>query len=194
MGSVAQSFGHRYRLNVIGKAGVLPVILLLAISLSAQSTALASTQATGCGMNVTSGKLGGAYGEQQEWVGDHVVQAISPWSDHPLLLGFHPGYAGGEFGQKIIWRVRKSLRQDIALQGRNLRTGQVMRFAIAGAPGAAVHSAGRLKLSRPSIDMLGRWRGYASVVSVPGPGSYVLRARWSGGGWSIHFNAMMNRN
>jgi len=194
MGSVAQSFGYRCGLNVIGKAVVPPVILLLAASLSVRSTALASTQATGCGMNGTTGKPGGVYGDQQQWVGDHVVQAISLWVEHPLLLGFHPGYAGGEFGQKVIWRVRKSLHQDVTVQGRNVRAGRVMRFGIVGAPGAPVQRIGRLELSRPSIGKLGRWRGYASVVSVPGPGCYVLRARWSGGGWTIHFNAETNRN
>jgi len=189
MHPLVRSIEHSLSLHGIRKAGVLSVILLLAASLSVRSTALASNQEAGCGMHVTTGKLGSVYGDQQEWVGDHVVQAISLWANHPLLLGFHSGYVGGEFGQKVIWRVRKSLHQDVALQGWNVRSEQVMRFSIVGAPRAGAQRIGRLKLSRPSIDKLGRWRGYASVVFVPGPGCYVLGARWSGGGWTVHFNA-----
>lgn len=189
MYAVVRSSEHRLSLHAIWKAGVLSVILLLAVSLSVKSTALASNQETGCGMNVTTGKLGSVYGDQQEWVGSHVVQAISLWGNHPLLLGFHPGYVGGKFGQKVIWRVRKNLHQDVTLQGWNVRSEQVMRFGIGGGPGAGAQRIGRLKVSRPSIDMVGRWRGYASVVVVPGPGCYVLRARWSSGGWTVHFNA-----
>lgn len=90
--------------------------------------------------------------------------------------------------------MRKSLEQDITLQGRNVRTGRVLQFAIVGQRGAFVQRIGQLKLSRPSIDNLGQWRGYASNVYVSSPGCYVLRAQWPHGGWLIRFNAETNLN
>lgn len=33
------------------------------------------------------------------------------------------------------------------------------------------------------------WKGYASILSIPGPGCYLPRARWRVGQWVAHFTA-----
>lgn len=171
-------------------------ILAVPASLNPQSRVSARTLSVACYTNQIPAKAGLPFAAEQSWVGNRVVQAVSLWSTYPLRLHFGPGAPHG-FGQKVVWRIRPSLRHDVTLTGYNFRTEVPMQFQVeTTAALGPTHPlrVGRLSWRTPSISSLGSWRGYSSSMFVPGSGCYVLHAHWQGGGWSLRFVAGTGSN
>jgi hypothetical protein len=125
------------------------------------------------------------------WVGNHAVRAWSIWQGSQATLDVGGGDAHG-LQQKVFWRVRRTLHQVVTLRGWNLRTGSPtwFHFADQGAGTQPYAPKAVLDPRYASADPQDpTWPGYASVITVPSAGCYILFAQWRTGSWAVPFAA-----
>jgi hypothetical protein len=127
------------------------------------------------------------------WVGVGGVRAISGWSGRRAKLSV--GWRDSRPVQKVLWQMRRSLRQVVTLRGWNLRTRMPIRFRFADQrPGTqpvgnVAHLDPRYPNAMSSSPRDRAWLGYSSEILLPSLGCYVLHATWNTGGWAVTFIA-----
>jgi len=174
---------------------VLSVSLIAVVDIPPHATAQTISQTQPAGFSSTSGcpssSTHGMSGPGWGWVGTGGVRAISTWSGRHATLNV-AGLNSG-FVQKVLWQMRRSLRQVVTLRGRNLRTGMPIRFRFADQGpgtqpvGALTHLDPRYPNAMSSSPRDRAWLGYSSEILLPSLGCYALHATWKTGGWTVTF-------
>lgn len=141
-----------------------------------------------CHASPTHGMGGPGWG----WIGTDGVRAISAWSGRRASLDVSGGLDSG-YVQKVLWKMRRSLRQVVTLHGQNLRTHLPIRFRFA-AQGPGTQPVGSVAYLDPRYPNAmspsprdRAWFGYSSEILLPSLGCYVLRATWGTGSWTTIF-------